>query len=487
MEVSKTSQRTATIFLILSVLLIVVSAYAAQRSLSIPQHDPVSAPPPTTPTAQVSISHNVTDHSIQSGTQLNFTVTIANSPPLNGFNVYVSFDPRVLTASNTSIDSKGNILQSVTSSIFTQSECITGQAAPGGACTNPQLDGPGVVNLGIVFLGNFSTPNNTSGLLYSLTLTVNDPSLEPLDPGATQLHLAQVILSPADITQPRVPFVIHDSFFTNRYCSGAILCSPPRAEFKYSPSTVSIGTNVLFNASTSFATNPGSSISSYEWSWDGEICRATPSLQIEQVPTVTHQFCNARHYSVSLIVNDTYGITWTSTQDIRVLYLWIDVYIRQFSISPQFNVVVGTPVSMTTVVGNNSTISENASLTISVENRTLATTRFVNLPPLSDSSPQQTIWNTAGLLAGTYTLEASLGPIPEANLTIATKRTANVYLVSTFDKPPTADFTSSPTSPVAGEQFNPGPGALVMAILSSMVPYLTTRTMSRATTLSLSQ
>ena len=395
---------------------------------------------------------NVTNASIKPGTRLNYTVNIANSPPLNGFNVYVSFDPRVLTAPYTSINSNGNILQSVTSSIFTQSECITGQAASGGACTNPQLDGPGVVNLGIVFLGNFSTPNNTSGLLYSLTLTVNDPSLEPLDPGATQLHLAQVILSPADITQPRVPFVIHDSFFTNRYCSGAILCSPPRAEFKYSPSTVSIGTNVLFNASTSFATNPGSSISSYEWSWDGEICRATPSLQIEQVPTVTHQFCNARGYSVNLLVNDTYGITWTSTQDISVLYLWIDVYIRQFSISPQFNVVVGTPVSMTTVVGNNSTISENASLTISVENRTLATTRFVNLPPLSDSSPQQTIWNTAGLLAGTYTLEASLGPIPEANLTIATKRTANVYLVSTFDKPPTADFTSSPTSPVAGEQ-----------------------------------
>jgi len=116
---------------------------------------------------------NVTDASIKPGTQLNFTVNIANSPPLIGFNVYVSFDPRVLTAPYTSIDSNGNILQSITSSIITSSECITGQAAPGGACTNPQLDGPGVVNLGIAFQGNFSTPNNTNGLLYHLALTVN--------------------------------------------------------------------------------------------------------------------------------------------------------------------------------------------------------------------------------------------------------------------------------------------------------------------------
>ncbi len=366
--------------------------------------------------------------------------------------MYVSFDPRVLTASGTSIDFNGNVLQSVTSSIITQSECISGQAAPGGACTNGGLDGPGVVNLGIVFQGNFSTPNNTNGLLYHLALTVNAPVSGQIDPGATQIHLVKVELSPANTTLGAIPSITSDAFFTNRYCSGAILCSPPHAEFTYSPSTVAIGTNVLFNASASFATNPGSRISSYQWSWDGEICRATSSLQIEQVPAVTHQFCNARDYSVSLTVNDTYGITWTSAQDISVLYLWIDVYIRQFSISPQFNVVVGTPVSMTTVVGNNSTISENASLTISVENRTLATIRFANLPPLSDASPQQTIWNTTGLLAGTYTLEASLGPVPEANLTIATTRTANVYLVSTFDKPPTADFTFSPTSPVAGEQ-----------------------------------
>src|SRR5260370_24794065 len=94
-EVSKTSRTTATIFLVLAVLLIVVSAYTPQRNLSITQRDPVSAAPPTPPTAQVSISRNVTDHSIQPVTQLNFTVNIANSSPLKGLNLYVSFYPIV--------------------------------------------------------------------------------------------------------------------------------------------------------------------------------------------------------------------------------------------------------------------------------------------------------------------------------------------------------------------------------------------------------
>src|SRR5260370_3658593 len=115
------------------------------------QRDPVAAAPHTPPTAQVSISRNVTDHSIQPGTQLNFTVNIANSPPLKGFNVYVSFDPRVLTASGTSIDSSGNVIQSVTSSVLIGSECIGGQCTLQGGCTHSKLDGPGVVDVGLVF------------------------------------------------------------------------------------------------------------------------------------------------------------------------------------------------------------------------------------------------------------------------------------------------------------------------------------------------
>ncbi len=393
---------------------------------------------------------NVTDASIKPGTQLNFTVNIANSPPLNGFNVYVSFDPRVLTAPHTSIDSNGNLLQSVTSSIITSSECITGQAVPGGACTNPQLDGPGVVNLGIVFLGNFSTPNNTNGLLYHLALTVNAPVSGQIDPGATQIHLVKVELSPANRTLGAVPAITSDAFFTNRYCSGTTLCAPPVAVFTYSPPQPSVGTSILFNASGSFATNLNASIKSYLWSW-GEICHSIASEQLVLVPTITHMFCNAQDYSVSLRVNDTYGITWTTTRSISVSYLFIDVEISGFSIFPQYNVIVGTPVTITTAIDNHSTISENASIIVSVNNRTLAINEFLNLPPFSYSSPTLTTWNTTGLLAGTYTVEASLEPIAGANLTIGTRMTGNVQLISTPDKPPVAEFVFSPISPVAEE------------------------------------
>ena len=421
MEVSKTSQRTATIFLILSVLLIVVSAYAAQRSLSIPQHDPVSAPPPTTPTAQVSISHNVTDHSIQSGTQLNFTVTIANSPPLNGFNVYVSFDPKVLTASNTPIDSKGNILQSVTSSIITQSECITGQAAPNGACTNPQLDGPGVVNLGIAFQGNFSTPNNTNGLLYHLALTVNAPVSGEVDPGASQIHLVKVELSPANTTLGAVPAITSDAFFTNRYCSGQILCTPPVVNLTYTPPQPSIGTNVTFSAVGSHATNPGAAIGLYQWSWGNEICHAVAGVQVFYPPNsiVHHVFCNVHDYDVTLLVNDTLGITWRVTTVVTVQYVWVDVTYSGIGVDKQFKVLPGTVVHISASVVNNSTLSAPATLTITLDTGLILASQRFNLTargtPLGTSGKVGPVaWDTTGYPVRAYRINIAVySPVPQ--------------------------------------------------------------------------
>jgi PKD repeat protein len=460
---------SVTILLILTISTIAISASTLHNESSITNPVPVKAQPANAISAvsppvnaQVSITPNVTEVSIKPGTQLNYTVSIANSPPLNGFNVYVSFDPRVLAASGTSIDSNGNILQSVTSSIITQSECISGQAAPNGACNNGGLDGPGVVNLGVAFRGNFSTPNNTNGLLYHLALTVNPLVPGQIDPGATQIHILKVELSPANQTLGAVPAITSDAFFTNRYCSDNILCSPPYVNMSWTPRLPSIGTNITFIAAGSRATNAGASIGQYYWNWGGEICRGVAAQEVvtETVvngmvhppnPTIYHEFCNAEVYDVTLLVNDTLGITWAVTKEVTVSYLWVDQYIEEFSISPQYNVLIGTPVNATTVVANNSTISENAFLTVSVDNRTLARNEFVNLPPRSFSSPWLTIWNTTGLLAGTYTVEADLRPIAGANRTIATRMTGNVQLISTPDTPPTAKFVFNPISPVAGE------------------------------------
>jgi len=435
-EVSKTSQRTATIFLILAVLLVSVSAYTAQRNPSNPHHDPVSAPPPTTPTAQVSISHNVTDPSIQAGTQLNFTVTIANSPPLKGFNVYVSFDPRVLTASGTSIDSKGNILQSVTSSIIISSECISGQAAPNGGCNNAGLDRPGVVNLGIAFQGNFSTPNNTNGLLYHLALTVNPPVSGQIDPGATQIHLVKVELSPTNSTLGAVPAITSDAFFTNRYCSGQILCTPPFVNMTYFPLQPSIGTNVTFSAVGSHTTNPGAAIRLYYWTWGSEICHAVASQQVFYPPNsiVYHVFCNAQDYDVSLLVNDTLGITWAVTRVVTVQYVWVDVTYSGIGVDKQFNVLPGTVVHISASVINNSTLSAPATLTISLDTGLVLASQPFNLTargtPLGTSGKVGPVaWDTTGYPVRAYRINIAVySPVPQ-NLTRDKRASTFVQLI----------------------------------------------------------
>jgi len=435
-EVSKTSQRTATIFLILTVLLVGVSAYTEQRNLSIPQHDPVSAPPPAAPTAQVSISHNVTDPSIQPGTQLNFTVTIANSPPLKGFNVYVSFDPNVLTASLTSIDSNGNILQSVTSSIITSSECIAGQAAPSGACNNPQLDGPGVVNLGIAFQGNFSTPNNTNGLLYHLALTVNPQVSGQVDPGASQIHIAKVELSPANSTLGAVSAITSDAFFTNRYCSDQILCSPPVVNLTYTPPRPSIGTNITFTTAGSHPTNSGAAIGFYQWSWGGEICHAVAGVQVFYPPnsTVYHVFCNAQDYDVTLLVSDTLGITWTVTKVVTVQFVWVDVTHSPIDIDNRFNVLPGTVVHVSASVINNSTLPAPATLTMSLDTGTILASQSFNLTargtPLGTSGKVGPVaWDTTGYPVRAYRINIVVYSPVHQNLTRDKQASAFVQLI----------------------------------------------------------
>lgn len=440
MEVSKTSQRTAKIFLILTVLLVGISAYTAQRNLSIPQHDPVSAPP-ANPTAQVSISPNVTDHSIPSGTQLNFTVTIANSPPLKGFNVYVSYDPKVLSASLASIDSTGNILQSVTSSIITSSKCIAGQAAPGGACNNPQLDGPGVVNLGIAFQGNFSTPNNTSGLLYHLALTASPQVSGQVDPGASQIHIAKVVLSPANSTLGAVPAITSDAFFTSRYCSGQILCTPPVVNLTYTPPQPSIGTNVTFTTTGSHATNPGAVIGLYQWNWGGEICHAVGSQQVFYPPIsdAHHVFCNATDYDVTLLVNDTLGITWAVTKVVTVQYVWVDVTYTEIGVDRQFNVLPGTVVHIAASVVNNSTLPAPATLTISLDTGIVLASQQFNLTargtPLGNSGKVGPVaWDTTGYPVRAYRINIAVhSPVPQ-NLT--RDKSASTFVQLIYSQPP---------------------------------------------------
>lgn len=448
MEVSKTSaQKLAIIFLALAILLLLTTPPTAQTNMTAPHPNHIAQSPPVT--AQVSITPNVTDTSIRPGTQLNFTVSIANSPPLNGFNVYVKFDPRVLTAgSAAAIDPTGNIIYSTSSDVFVQSECINLQAAPGGGCTNSQIDGLGVVNLGMTFKGNLSTPNNTSGILYRLKLTVNDPSTEARDPGATQLQLAEVDLSPANanMTKQAVPSNNSDAFFTNRNCSGTAICTPPYVNLTWTPPLPSIGTNITFSASGSRPTNLNAKVYLYQWNWGGEICHAVASIQVVNQtivggvlqppnPTIYHEFCNAQTYAVTLLVNDTFGITWALTKLVPVQYIWIDTTFSGITVDNKFNVIPGTIVHISSSVVNNSTLPAPATLTITLDTGKVLASQSFNLTARgstfgSSAKVGPVAWNTTGYPVRSYRINLVVSSeAPFQNLTGDKRVSAFVQLI----------------------------------------------------------
>lgn len=282
-----------------------------------------------------------------------FNVTLAASPAISAFNVWVRFDPNVLSASSSSIDYSQNILGA---SAQVQSECINNQAIVG-SCG--KLDGLGVVNLGLFFLGNMTT-SASGGLLYRITLTV-------LKVGFSQVHLLQVVLANG-IKDESYTSAAVDGSFTNEKC-GANYCTPPLAQFSFSPIQPSVGSTVTFNASLSRPTNANAVVANYTWFWD-EICGAVATTQSVNVSLITHTFCNAQTYSVTLTVSDSLGIRWSITAPVQVVYVFVDVTYGGISLDHQFNVIPGTIVHITAGIVNNSTLPLNATLTVALDTGT---------------------------------------------------------------------------------------------------------------------
>jgi len=281
-------------------------------------------------------------------------VNLATSPSISAFNVWVQFDPSVLSASTGAISYSGNVLGS---DAHVQSECISNQAIVGD-CQPYPLGGPGVVNLGLYYLGSKTTSNSTSGLLYSLTLTVVKSA------GFSQLHILQVVLANG-VQNLSYPSTTVDGFFTNKYC-GSSFCKPPIVDFTYSPIQPSIGSTVIFNASISKAVNPNSLLVNYTWSWD-EICSAVSSIQLVHIPIITHTFCNAQNYSVTLAVADSLGISWAITKSVQVVYVFVDVTYGTIDLDHRYNVYPGTVVHVTAGILNNSTLPARGNLTITLD------------------------------------------------------------------------------------------------------------------------
>jgi hypothetical protein len=348
-------------------------------------------------------------------------VTLATSPSISAFNVWVEFDPNVLNASTTAISYSGNVLGS---DAQVQSECINNQAISG-VCQPYPLGGPGVVNLGLFYLGGKTTSNSTSGLLYTLTLTV-------IKSGSfSQLHILQVALVNG-VKNVAYPSTTVDSFFTNRLC-GLSYCKPPLVDFTYSPSQPSIGATVTFNASTSKATNPNAILVDYNWSWN-EICGAVSSTQLVHVPTITHTFCNKKNYSVTLIVTDSLGISWAITKSVQVIYVFVDVTYGTIDLDHRYNVYPGTIVHISAGIVNNSTLPAKGNLTLTLDTGLVLGNKTFNLSERGGvGSTTGTLgpvrWDTTNYPPRVYRIEVRVASDVHQNVTTDKLASAYVQLI----------------------------------------------------------
>jgi PKD domain len=251
----------------------------------------------------------VSDFSKTQGTSVIFEINITNAPSINAFQVFVSFNSSVITVAkdafgNFMVDSSGNVLANTGATVQTVAECVGGSG--GTLCSNAGLDTVALVQT----IVGASTASPTNGKLFQITFNI-------VGLGVAQLHLHSVQLSNAGTN---VPTTTADGYFTNIDCplGSGVFCVPPVASFTVVTSTPFVNVPVVFNASSSTTSNGGARISTYTWQWGDFLFGGATLPIVTRNPVITHTFTESQMFTVTLVVNDTYGISATIEHSVTV-------------------------------------------------------------------------------------------------------------------------------------------------------------------------
>jgi hypothetical protein len=332
------------------ILLFLASSFLASSILE--RSVPAAYAQPRVP-IQASSSGNATKVSItpsaitsgQVGSQVTFGVNISLTPAITSFYVTLEYDNAVLNA--LSVDYSTGIFGP--HNPFVNYDCINGQPQAQASCPqNPPGNGVDEIAVQLLLV---NPVNGTSGLLFNVNFQV-------LKNGVANVHIEQVVLALVSQVLPTVTF---DGYFSNQQC-GAALCRPLQVSFNYTAVPTPISQRpVKFNAT---AVDPnGAAISMYQWRWGEPVTSGATSTFTTQRAT-NHTFQNPGQYFVTLIVNDTDGITGYSTQSLIVGRLWVQLEIGSFSANPSSQVVSGTRVNVTVSVQNLGTTNQTALLSV---------------------------------------------------------------------------------------------------------------------------
>jgi hypothetical protein len=405
------------------VLLILLSSGHQTQSLLAPYR--FSQDPPPSPCTHIGViavdPPNNASFQLQQGSFVTFKANITNSCPITGFSVSLKYNSKVLKFS--SLDQPAKVSGSYSGSVLgsqAQAQRICIDNAPiEGVCQD--FDGFGIVSVALYLLAAQPTPDPTSGLLFQVTFQV-------VAVGYSQLHfLGQSVLSNA-VTGSSVGFLPSDGYFTNESCpvSSSRLCTPPIVNFVSNSIPLYLNRPATFNSTGSRCTNQGCNIQSRTWEWGD-----TTLVQVNNVTTIVHNYSeHARPYTPTLTIEDSYGVLASKTILVNVISNWIELSVGGVSIDNLRQVYPGTVIHIRSNIVNNSSIAENATFFISLEDRVLSNrTLSLNPYPYGATGSLNATWDTTGYSPRVYRIDAYALPVYGQNSTKHIKVSSYVQLV----------------------------------------------------------
>jgi hypothetical protein len=259
-----------------------------------------------------------------------------------------------------------------------------------------------------------------NGLLFNIAFNI-------IRTGLSQLHILYLVLGNGTSTE--IPSTSRDAFLSNGKCGG-VVCRAPSVNMTLSPPIFSVGRAGTFNA-TVVLRNPNDAVQNYTWYFGETSSLSGQGYTINHVPSAQHVYLNVGEYLANVQVIDKYGVNWYATIRVHVSRLYVAVYVGEIKVDPQLKVIPGTPVHITAVITNNSTLPEDTTFSITIErSNLLKTSPKVTLAQGGGHASMDAVWNTTGLTPRVYAVVVIIPPIPQENSTSGNVGVAYVLLVS---------------------------------------------------------
>jgi hypothetical protein len=376
---------------------------------------------PAIPSAHAQGSHhtgiNITPSnqtfSSNSPSKITVSVNVSDTPPLNAFEVIIHYNYTILRA--TTVDYNNTVLAGGSVVLY----CVDGAPQHGFPCKNGVVESHGSVEFAISIQGS-STPNITIGSLFLIRFNV-------ISHGFAQIHIHSAVLTTAtapDYTLSDVEIsAIQDGFYTDVPC-GTAPCRPPMVQVSITPTPVVAEAPATFNVTVT-ENNVGATPLIYHWKWNDGSNPSSSDDQSKYSPAyplgtpLPHTFSSNLYGAgtgcvsnglclVDLIVFSSNGVSWEITINVVIPHLKIVLSVAGISLDHQYNVFPGTVIHINATIDNTSTIAENATLSISLENRLALGSQYFNLKPTGGSKELIATWDTNGYSPRAYAIVVTI-------------------------------------------------------------------------------